>query len=276
MRTTLDRGRNLTEGKMKKVNRVLSYFVVFCVFMQACLLISCGGSGGGNGPLTTARASREVARATTQPQIHMAFDDIVKVSGFNGPVGNGSNAVYHLDPNVQTAFEQADASETVADFETVSDLYTAINNDPDFAVVKLGLSVTDVVAGINSKLPAAYANPNTPVNATLVLMSSRPGNIPSVAPTLTADTLLSPVQQLMFAKYIGTLGATRSICTVGCYVAYAAEIAAIVAAKGFCLKNKVNPFVCNILAGLARVAAKASLNACLATCHDQGGIVIAH
>jgi len=263
---------------MKGVNRVLSYFVVFCVFMQACLLISCGGGGGGGGALTTAKVSREIARANTQPQIHKAYDDAITISGLNGPVGGGTTAVYNVPANVQEAYEELQANEPASAYPTISQMYAVINNDPDFASGKLGLTDAQLVADLNSKLAAAYASPNSPPsNATLVLLSSTPGNIPSVAPTLTPDTKLSPLQRMMFGKYLGTLAATRSLCTVGCYAAYYAILAIIAAAQADCTVDTgfIGTLACRALAGIARAAAKDLLNQCLAGCHDQGNIVLA-
>ena len=265
---------------MKTHISLASIAAVALLLSQSFLLCSCGGGSVAN-RISPKQASNQVATATTPDQMHTAFNGVVSTTGIVR-LTSTSNGIGAITANTQQGYEEYQLNAPPSAYPTLRQAYQTMNSDPLLAGIRLTLSAEDVAASIDSNLAYAYAHLNSTESATLVLLSSSPGHIPSQPPTITADSTLCPLQLLMLAKYLGLLVATRGnyhlgptsayqSCINGCNAAYYATIAAIGALVAACSFGSgfLLSVVCGALGAVDAALASDVRDQCRQNCHHQ-------
>ncbi|MCW5940683.1 MAG: hypothetical protein KIS66_00535 [Fimbriimonadaceae bacterium] len=253
--------------------RAFTAVAVGCLVLQGLFLaLACGGNDDQTG-LTTRNVSDALAAATTDRQMSDAFTGAFRITQSDRAISPFFPYGAQTPPEVRAQLETAQLRAQEGAYPTLAEAYRTVNDHPLLAGIRFALTADQLVARINALLPAAYAHPNEPANAVLVLLSSRPGEMPFVAPTLATDTRLSPIQAFMLTHYLATQVPTRSLCTNLCDAAYYAAVGAITVAYGLCVLNPPvgGAGVCNTIRDSALNLASNAHAACLEACHNQGG-----
>lgn len=258
---------------IRRSYRPLTALAVACLVLQGLFVaLACGG-GDGNTGLTTRNVSDGIAAATTTQQMNDAFTAAFRITRADQALSPFFPYNVQMPPEAREQLIAAQLQLREADYPRLDDVYRAVNDHPRLAGIRFAMTADQLVAQLNARLPAAYARPNEAAHAVLVLLSSRPGHMPTSAPTLAADTRLSPVQTYLLTYYLATQVPTRSLCTVMCDAAYYAAVGAILTAYAFCLTNPPvgGAAVCNALRDEALNLASNAHAFCIETCHNQGG-----
>jgi len=266
---------------MKKPSCGSSLMVAALLISQSLFMCSCGGGGSVSQFVSAKEASAAVAGAKTSSQMHSAVGKVLQATGIV-PLTSGAQVIGQVTPNMQSGFEEYQLNAPSSGYPTLAQIYGIMNGDSLLAGNNLSLSAADVVASINSNLSAAYANPNNSAAASLILLSCPPGQIPASAPTLTVNTPMSPIQQLMLSKYLGELvngngsyvftpSSSEADCISNCNAVFYAEIAAIGALTAACAFGSgfILTVVCGALGAVDAALASDARDKCKADCHNQ-------
>lgn len=253
----------------RRILKGASILAIVSVLLPSLLLSGCGGRSGGNGGVTTKSVSSEIARATQAEGMHAAFAKVRSLTSLDEVFTPEADSQQPINESIREAFAIMQLTFTEDQYLTFGQLYAIFNDNDKVGPNFLGMTAIQAVQAINARLPGAYADPDRSANATLILLSSRAGNIPASAPTLTVDTRLSPVQQLMAIHHLAKTYTVRTSCTM-CYVQYAGMIAAILVFTTAC--GLLAPwFLIGCAAGALTLEAAATfyLASCLESCHSQ-------
>lgn len=251
--------------------RVCAFFAAMCLFAQIIMFaVACGGDGGETN-LTTETVSNQIATATTTGRMESSYGDALRLTLTNQAYSPNYPFAVQLPDEAFDVFVSAQLHLPEANYPTLAAAFATINN-AQIPRLRFTFTAAQLAAQINSRLPAAYASPNTPANGLLVLLSSRPGHIPAAAPTLDPNTTLSPVQVFMLVQYLAQEQRNRSACTIACDVAYYAALGVIAAATAACAEGTgfIGTAICAALGAAAADAASQAHNSCLTACHNSG------
>lgn len=255
--------------KRKRVSVWACALAICSVALPPLLLAGCGGGGSNEEPRLTAHGvSEKFANASTPEEMHQAMVGARRLTALDQSFPAAPDGVESVSDLIYGAVEGFELDHQASDDLTFGEVFDAVNNDEELGDNLLNMTAAQAVDYVNTRLPAAYANPDSGVNATLVLLSSVPGAIPTTAPTMTVDTRLGPLQQVMLIHYLASVVSTRVPCWV-CDVAYLAALGAIQAFLIGCRRTRVGIPFCQRTAANMRRAASAAYTACLATCHEQ-------
>ena len=264
---------------MKAQVSLASTAAIALLLSQSLFLCSCGGGSVAH-HVSAKQASNQIATATDPGQMHNAFGSVVVSTGI-ATLTPKTTVIGAITANTQKGYEEYQLNAKVSDYPTLKQAYETMNADPRLAGIRLTLTADQVATSINSNLAYAYAHPDAKDSATLILLSSTPGHIPSQPPTMAADTLLCPLQLLMLGKYLGYLVATKGNyhlapsayqdCLNGCDAGYYAAIAIIAALVAACTfgSGLLATIVCSSLGAVDAALASDCRDACKTNCHHQ-------
>jgi len=259
-------------GKMK-LNRhaLVAYAMATVLLFESAMLIGCGGSS--HHTPSVSDVSQSVATAHTSGEMHSAYVAAVKLVAYDKAIVPGTNSTPVMPPEVLQGYEQLQLAEPESAYPTFAQAFATINDNPDLNGIKLHMTVDQVLANLNARLPAAYTDRTTSDSALLILLSSRPGAIAATAPVMTSTMKLSPLQRFVLPKVLAQLLASRGACETACDVAYFAALGLIGALVAECSAGTgfLGTALCIALGAAAKNAADQAHQACLDACHNQGG-----
>lgn len=256
-----------------KLNRhaLVAYAMAAVLLFESAMLLGCGGSS--NHTPSVSDVSHSVATAQTSSEMHSAYAAVVKLVAYDKPIVPGRTSTPVIPPVVMQGYEQLQLVEPESAYPTFAQAFSTVNDNPKLGTIKLHMTVDQVLANLNSRLPAAYADRGTPDSALLILLSSRPGAITATAPMMTANMKMSPLQRFVLPKVLAQLLASRGACEIACDVAYYAALGLIGALVAECeaATGFLGTAICIGVGAAAADAASAAHDACLDACHNQGG-----